>query len=84
MGQPKYQADGRPGSSGPGFAITLHEQTLTEPLRWRSPRLVFVNSMSDLFHEEIPAEYIARVFEVMVQARQHTFQVLTKREDRLA
>ena len=84
MGQAKYQADGRPGSSGPGFAVTLHEQTLTEPLRWRSPRVVFVNSMSDLFHEEIPAEFIARVFEIMVQAEQHTFQVLTKREDRLA
>lgn len=84
MGQPKYQTDGRPGSSGPGFAVTLHEQTLTEPLRWRSPRVVFVNSMSDLFHEEIPAEYIARVFEIMVQATQHTFQVLTKREERLA
>jgi protein gp37 len=84
MGQSKYQADGRPGSSGPGFAVTLHEQTLTEPLRWRAPRIVFVNSMSDLFHEEIPAEYIARVFEIMVEAKQHTFQVLTKREDRLA
>jgi protein gp37 len=84
MGQRKYQGDGHPGSSGPGFAVTLHEQTLTEPLRWRSPRVVFVNSMSDLFHEEIPAEYIARVFEIMVQAKQHTFQVLTKREDRLA
>jgi protein gp37 len=84
MGQPKYQADGRPGSSGPGFAVALHEQTLTEPLRWRSPRVVFVNSMSDLFHEAIPTEYIASVFEIMVQAKQHTFQVLTKREDRLA
>jgi protein gp37 len=84
MGQSKYQADGRPGSSGPGFAVTLHDQTLTEPLRWRSPRIVFVNSMSDLFHEAIPAEYIARVFEIMVEAKQHTFQVLTKREDRLA
>src|SRR3954466_682305 len=84
FGQPKYQLDGRPGSSGPGFAVTLHEHTLTEPLRWRAPRVVFVNSMSDLFHEEIPEDYIARVFEVMERATQHTFQILTKREDRLA
>jgi protein gp37 len=84
MGQPKYQRDGDPRTSGPGFAVTLHERTLTEPLRWRAPRLVFVNSMSDLFHEAIPFEFIARVFEVMVQAEQHTFQVLTKREERVA
>jgi len=84
MGQPKYQRDGRPGSSGPGFAVTLHEQTLNEPLRWRSPRVVFVNSMSDLFHEEIPASYIAQVFEAMRAAHWHTFQILTKRHERLA
>jgi hypothetical protein len=66
------------------LAVTLHEQTLTEPSRWRSARAVFVNSMSDLFYEEIPAEYIARVFEIMVEAKQHAFQVSTKREDRLA
>lgn len=64
--------------------MTLHEKTLTEPMRWRSARVVFVNSASDLFHEAIPAEHIARVFEIMVEAKQHTFQVLTKREDRLA
>jgi protein gp37 len=84
FGQPKYQRDGRPGSSGPGFGVTLHERTLAEPLRWRAPRVVFVNSMSDLFHEEIPFEYILRVFETMQQASKHTFQVLTKREERLA
>ena len=84
MGQPKYQRDGDPRTSGPGFGVTPHERALTEPLRWRSPRLVFVNSMSDLFHEAIPFEFIERVFEVMVQADQHTFQVLTKREERLA
>jgi protein gp37 len=84
FGQPKYQRDGRPGSSGPGFAVTLHERTLTEPLRWRAPRVVFVNSMSDLFHEEIPDEYIVRVFAIMQQASQHTFQILTKRHERLA
>ena len=64
--------------------MTLHEQTLTEPLRWRSARVVFMKSMSDLFHEEIPDVYIARVFEIVVEAKQHAFQVLAKREDRLA
>lgn len=83
MGQPKYQRDGDPRASGPGFGVTLHERTLIEPLRWRSPRMVFVNSMSDLLHEAIPFEFIARVFEVMVQAEQHTSRVLTEREDRL-
>ena len=71
-------------SSGPGFAVTLHPQTLTAPLRWRKPRIVFVNSMSDLFHEEIPFDYIEQVFDVMVKAPQHTFQILTKRDERLA
>ncbi|HEU4973724.1 MAG TPA: phage Gp37/Gp68 family protein [Baekduia sp.] len=84
FGQPKYQRDGHRRSSGPGFGVTLHPQTLEAPLGWRKPRVVFVNSMSDLFHEEVPLDYIARVFDVMVRARQHTFQVLTKRHDRLA
>ena len=56
---------------------------LEQPLHWRKPRLVFVNSLSDLFHKDIPVEYIARVFEVMRQASWHTFQVLTKRSERL-
>lgn len=56
---------------------------LDKPLRWRKPRRVFVNSMSDLFHEEIPDEYIARVFDVMAEAPQHVFQVLTKRPERM-
>ena len=66
------------------FAITLHPDLLEQPKRWRSPRLVFVNSMSDLFHPDIPGEYIAQVFQTMVDCPQHTFQVLTKRSDRLA
>jgi protein gp37 len=78
MGQPRYQRDGGRGS-GPGFGVTLHEDLLEVPLRWRKPRLVFVNSMSDLFHEEIPDEFIGRVFGAMAAARRHTFQVLTKR-----
>ena len=65
-----------------GFDVTVHEETLDEPLRWRQPRLVFVNSMSDLFHPAVPASFIQAVFDVMNQAGRHTFQVLTKRPDR--
>jgi protein gp37 len=67
-----------------GFSITLHADLLDLPRRWKQPRTVFVNSMSDLFHEDIPDEYIARVFETMRGCPQHTFQVLTKRAERLA
>jgi protein gp37 len=59
--------------------IRVHPESLEEPLRWRSPRLVFVNSMSDLFHEDLALEFIKRVFEVMNSCPQHTFQILTKR-----
>lgn len=67
-----------------GFRVTLHPDLLDLPMRWRQPKVVFVNSMSDLFHEDIPEEFIAGVFASMRRARQHTFQVLTKRADRLA
>jgi protein gp37 len=67
-----------------GFEVTLHPDLLDVPRKWRQPRVVFVNSMSDLFHEDIPDEFIARVFETMRECPQHTFQVLTKRADRLA
>ena len=66
-----------------GFRVTLHPDVLALPLRWQKPRLIFVNSMSDLFHESIPDEYIASVFDTMRRARWHTFQVLTKRTKRL-
>jgi protein gp37 len=66
-----------------GFEVTLHPHMLVHPLRWRQPRRVFVNSMSDLFHEEVPAEYISRVFDVMHRAAWHNYQVLTKRSARL-
>ncbi|MFN3242151.1 MAG: DUF5131 family protein [Planctomycetota bacterium] len=66
-----------------GFQLTLQEHMLDIPLRWRKPRLVFVNSMSDLFHKDVPTSFIQRVFRTMEQAPQHTFQVLTKRADRL-
>ncbi|MEZ3180339.1 phage Gp37/Gp68 family protein [Streptomyces pimonensis] len=66
-----------------GFDITLRPNALTLPLRWRKPRKVFVNSMSDLFHKDVPDSYIARVFAVMALTPQHTYQVLTKRHGRM-
>ncbi|HWJ49574.1 MAG TPA: phage Gp37/Gp68 family protein, partial [Solirubrobacteraceae bacterium] len=63
--------------------VFLRPERLDQPLRWRRPRMIFVNSMSDLFHEEVPDYFIAQVFEVMEQAPQHTFQVLTKRPERM-
>jgi protein gp37 len=84
MGSAKYQADGNPRTSGPGFALTEHPSTLDQPLRWARPRRIFVNSMSDLFHDDVSDEFIARVFSVMAAAPQHTFQVLTKRPQRMA
>jgi protein gp37 len=66
-----------------GFDITLHADLLEMPKRWRKPRVVFVNSMSDLFHDQVPLEFIQRVFDTMQNCPQHTFQVLTKRTARL-
>ena len=84
MGQPKYQSDGDPRTSGPGFGLTLHQEAVDLPLRWREGRTVFVNSMSDLFHEQVPLDFITEVFATMSATPQHTFQVLTKRSRRLA
>jgi protein gp37 len=67
-----------------GFAPTLHPDSLTLPLSWKKPQVVFVNSMSDLFLQEIPDEFIKNTFQIMNQAHWHTFQILTKRADRLA
>lgn len=83
MGSAKYQNDGDPRTSGPGFGITTHDDVIYEPLTWRKPRRVFVNSMSDLFHAGVPDEFIARVFAVMSLTPQHTFQILTKRHARM-
>jgi protein gp37 len=83
MGQPKYQLDGDHRTSGPGFGLTLHDDALAIPTRWRTPRLVFVDSMSDLFHGRVPLAFIQRVFATMEACPQHTFQVLTKRARRL-
>jgi protein gp37 len=75
MGQANYRN---------GFEVTLQPQMLELPLSWRRPRMIFVNSMSDLFHRDVPRDYIQRVFDVMRRANWHRFQVLTKRGERLA
>ena len=67
-----------------GFEVWLHEHMLDRPLSWKNPQTIFVNSMSDLFHEQVPVAFIKRVFAVMQQAHWHQFQVLTKRAERLA
>jgi protein gp37 len=84
MGSPAYQLDGDPRTSGPGFALTLHPDRLDLPRRWANSRFIFVNSMSDLFHESVPDEFIAEVFAVMADTPRHTYQVLTKRSRRIA
>jgi protein gp37 len=82
MGSAKYQNDGDPRTSGPGFGVTVHPAALDIPRRWRSPRRVFVNSMSDLFHARVPASFVQQVIEVIAETPQHTYQVLTKRPGR--
>ena len=74
MGQEKYQN---------GFQLTLHEEVLEDPLSWKKPQMIFVNSMSDLFHKDVPIEFILKAFDIMRRAHWHTFQVLTKRAERL-
>jgi protein gp37 len=83
MGNPKYQNDGDSRTSGPGFGLTLHPEQLDLPHRWAAPRVIFVNSMSDLFHPSVPLTFIREVFEVMRDTPRHTYQVLTKRSARL-
>jgi protein gp37 len=67
-----------------GFTLTLHEKALELPLRWKKPQTIFVNSMSDMFHVQVPRDFILRAFDVMQRAHWHRFQVLTKRANRLA
>jgi len=74
MGQPNYRK---------GFKVDTHPHILDAPLKWKKPSIIFVNSMSDLFHEEVPVSFIQKVFDVMTRAHWHTFQILTKRENRL-
>ena len=83
MGAEKYRNDGDPRTSGPGFGVTLHPATLAQPCRWRGSKVVFVNSMSDLFHARVPLGFIRDVFDVIRETPQHTYQVLTKRAHRL-
>lgn len=75
MGQPNYLN---------GFKLTMHEHVLEKPLEWKTPQVIFVNSMSDLFHKDVSLDFIQRVFDTMKRANWHQFQVLTKRSDRLA
>jgi len=78
----RLQAMGVPSYSK-GFSVALHEEALELPLRWRKPRTIFVNSMSDLFHESVPDSFINQVFSAMNKTRQHRYQILTKRSERL-
>ena len=79
----RLQAMGKPAYKD-GFKLTLHPELLTLPDRWRKPSIVFVNSMSDVFHKDVPEAFIKEVFQVMERNPRHTFQVLTKRSERLA
>jgi protein gp37 len=83
MGAAKYQNDGDPRTSGPGFGLTVHAAALRQPYTWTTPSLVFVNSMSDLFHARVPLGFVREVFTVIANTPQHTYQVLTKRSTRL-
>ena len=75
MGQPNYRN---------GFKVTCHRHVLKMPLRWKKPQMVFVNSMSDLFHKDVPDDFVLDIFSTMQQAEQHQYQILTKRAERLA
>ncbi|MFP5221858.1 MAG: DUF5131 family protein [Acidobacteriota bacterium] len=79
----RLQAMGNPNYKD-GFKLSLHEHAINTPLSWASPRVIFVNSMSDLFHEDVPLAFIRKVFGTMAMAKQHVFQLLTKRSTRLA
>jgi protein gp37 len=79
----RLQAMGQPNYAN-GFVLTLHEEALGLPLRWKKPQTIFVNSMSDMFHLKVPRDFILKAFDVMQKAYWHRFQVLTKRAERLA
>jgi protein gp37 len=78
----RLKAMGNPSYTN-GFNVTLHEDILSLPLKWKKPQTIFVNSMSDLFHDDIPVEFIQRVFYVMCRANWHRYQILTKRPERM-
>lgn len=83
MGSPRYQQDGNPATSGPGFGVQTHVDLIDLPYSWKSPRTVFVNSMSDLFHAKVDLGFIQAVFQTIRDTPQHTYQILTKRSLRL-
>jgi protein gp37 len=85
MGSPKYQNDGDPRTSGPGFGVSMHSESVLEPvLKWpRSPRMAFLDSMSDVFHARVSADFLGRVFATMALTRQRMYQILTKRPNRM-
>lgn len=82
MGTPQYQTDGNPHTSGPGFGVAMHPESLEQPYTWTGRRTIFVNSMSDLFHAKVTTEFIEDVIRVIRETPQHTYQVLTKRPTR--
>lgn len=82
FGVASYQTDGNPVTSGPGFGLALHPASLDKPRHWRKPRMVFVTSMSDLFHARVPRSYVQDVFSVMAETPHHLYLVLTKRPSR--
>jgi protein gp37 len=84
MGSSKYQIDGDPRTSGPGFGVTVHPTVIDGPLSWRTPRKVFVNSMSDVGHVRVGRLALARIWAVMALTARHQYQILTKRPQRLA
>lgn len=85
MGSPKYQNDGDPRTSGPGFGVTMHSDSVLEPiLKWpRNSRMAFLDSMSDVFHARVTAEFLGQMFATMALTPQHTYQILTKRPNRM-
>jgi protein gp37 len=85
MGSPKYQNDGDPRTRGPGFGVTMHSESVLEPiLKWpRGSRMAFLDSMSDVFHARVSADFLGQVFATMALTTQHTYQILTKRPNRM-
>ena len=82
FGMERYQTDGNSVTSGPGFGLALHPDVVARPRHWRKPRMVFVTSVSDLFHARVPLPFLQEVFAVMAETPQHIYQVLTKRPSR--
>ena len=83
MHNPSYTTDGDPRTSGPGFGVAMHERMLDAPFHYSKPSMVFVDSMSDLFHDDITDDFIGHVWNTMAECPQHTFQILTKRPQRM-